>query len=140
MAYAIRVGPTEPRPTHHIKLTDASSNEIGLILCDAKGNATATGISAATGTFTENVKNLRDSFSELRNVDIGPSLKEMRHTIKMATRDTYHLITDTMFNRASILKSYMMPANKPKWNSKKAFPLKFRDGILNFNIPSSSIK
>jgi len=36
MAYEIRVGPAEPRPTHHVKLT-VGNDTIGLILCDASG-------------------------------------------------------------------------------------------------------
>jgi hypothetical protein len=39
----INVSPTEPRPTHHVKLTHGSDT-IGLILCDAQGNAKETGI------------------------------------------------------------------------------------------------
>lgn len=34
----VRVSPTEPTPTHHIKLTDGV-NTVGLVLCDANGNA-----------------------------------------------------------------------------------------------------
>ncbi len=34
---AIRVGPTEKQPTHHIKLTDRDGNSVGLILCNDKG-------------------------------------------------------------------------------------------------------
>lgn len=33
----IRTGPTEPRPTHHVKLTDRDGNSVGLILCNDKG-------------------------------------------------------------------------------------------------------
>lgn len=34
---AIRVGPTEKQPTHHVKLTDRDGNSVGLILCNDKG-------------------------------------------------------------------------------------------------------
>lgn len=35
---AIRVGPTEKNPTHHIKLTDVDGNSVGLILCNDAGD------------------------------------------------------------------------------------------------------
>lgn len=36
---AIRSSPTEPNPTHHVKLTDKNGNSVGLILCNDKGEA-----------------------------------------------------------------------------------------------------
>jgi len=38
----IRVSPTEPEPTHHVSLRDRNGLELGLILCDEKGNALRT--------------------------------------------------------------------------------------------------
>ncbi|MBI5942869.1 MAG: hypothetical protein HY864_00755 [Chloroflexi bacterium] len=35
----IRSSPTEPNPTHHVKLTDKNGNSVGLILCNDKGEA-----------------------------------------------------------------------------------------------------
>ena len=37
MASPIRVGPTENKPTHHLKLTDSSATEIGLVCTNRAG-------------------------------------------------------------------------------------------------------
>ena len=50
---AINVSPTIRRPTHHIKLSQGVT-ELGLILCDAKGDANAGAIELMGEDYTGN--------------------------------------------------------------------------------------